>query len=112
MLWLTKRTVRPSTLSLKRHVADGQHFVNKQDLRFEVCRDCKRQARVHSCRISLHRGVQECADFGKRHDLIELALDLDLLHPKNGAIQKHVFAPGQLRMKARSNLQQAGDSPA
>src|SRR6185503_18664966 len=68
------------TLSLKRHVAYGKHFIDYQNLGLEVCCDSKSQPHVHTTRVTLDRRVQELFDFCKRHDLIELPHDFGFAH--------------------------------
>ena len=85
MLWLTNSTVRPPRLTssilpeallLELRVADGEHFVDDQDLRLEVRRDRERQPHVHAGGVALDRRVEELLDLGERDDLVELAADL------------------------------------
>ena len=66
---------------------------------------------IHAAGIALHRGVQEFLHLGKGDDFIELAFDLGPFHSEDRAVQVNVFAPGQFRVKAGSDLQQAGGAP-
>jgi len=43
---------------------------------------------------------------GERDDGVELSLDFRPQHAEDRAVQEDVFAPGQLGMKARADLQQ------
>ena len=43
----------------KRFVADGEHFVDEQDVRVDVDRDGETEPHVHAGRIRLHRRVDE-----------------------------------------------------
>ena len=61
-------------LSLKRAVADRQHFVDEKDLGLQVSGDRERQPDVHAARIVLDRRVDELADFGELDDIVELRL--------------------------------------
>ena len=86
MLWLTKKTVRPSprrhvphlpeALLLECIVANGQHLVDDQDLRLEVSGDGEGQPHVHPRGVALDRRVEELLDLGEGDDLVELAIDL------------------------------------
>ena len=49
-------------------------------------------------------------DLGKVDDLIELAVDLGLLHAEDGAVEVDVLAPGEFGMEAGADLQQAADA--
>ena len=70
---------------LETGITNSQHFVDYQDLRFEKCRHCKCKTDVHSTRIPLHRCVEKLFHLGKRHDIIELRVNLIPLHPENRA---------------------------
>jgi hypothetical protein len=94
-------------LALEGQVADRQHLVQQQDVRFQVGRDRERQAHVHAAGIPLHRRADEVADLGEGDDGVELALDLGFAHAQDRAVQKNVLAPGQLAMKAGAHLEQA-----
>ena len=84
-MWLTNSTVRPclrdvahfpEALLLERGVADGEHFVDEQDLGLEMRGDRERQPQVHAARVALDRRVEEPLDLREGDDLVELALDL------------------------------------
>jgi len=50
-----------TTLFAALDVANGQHLVDEEYLRLEVCRDGERETHVHAGRIGLHRRVEEIA---------------------------------------------------
>src|SRR6516162_11701496 len=58
----------------------------------------------------LDRRVNELFDLGEGHDFVELGRDLGLAHAHDRAIEKNVFAPRELGMKAGSNFQQRSDT--
>ena len=66
------------------------------------------QPHIHTRTVALNRCVQELFDLGKGDDFVELAFDLSPAHAQDGAIQEDVFAPGQFRVEAGADLQQAG----
>ena len=79
--WETKSTVRPlspislhpaEALLLELGVADGEHLVDEQDLRFEVGGHGEGEAQVHPARVALDRRVEEPRDPGELDDLVEL----------------------------------------
>ena len=90
-------------------IPDCQHFIHHQDLRFQVGSHGKGQAHIHARRITFDRRIDELLDFGKIHDLIELAVDLGPFHSQDGAVQVDILTPGQFGMKARAHFQQAGN---
>src|SRR5688572_7959427 len=95
---------RPEALALKSHVAHRQNFIDEKDFRLQVCRNCKGKPHVHSTGIPFHGRVYKLLDFGKRNDLIKLALDLRLLHPQYGAIKVNVFTSRQFWMKSGTHF--------
>src|SRR5262249_44747495 len=97
-------------LALEGGVADGQHLVENQDFRFDVCRDREREADVHAARVALDRDVDEPLDLGKRDDLVESTSDVGAVHAEDRAVEIHVFATTELRMESRSDLEHAPDA--
>src|SRR5687768_5746416 len=100
------RTDLPQALLLKRCIANRQHFVDDQNVRFEVRRDCKCQPHVHAARITFDRSVDKLVELCESHDLVELPRDLGPLHSQHGAVEKDVFAASKFRMKTGSYLEQ------
>ena len=81
MLWLTKNTVRPclrhlahlaEALFLKRRVADGEHFVDDQNLRFEMRRDGERSRTYMPLEYRFTGVSMNFSDLGEGDDLVEL----------------------------------------
>ena|SRR6516165_10246673 len=66
-------------------------------------------ADIHSAAIALDRRVQKSVDLGKSDYLIKFTLYLCSAHAEDGAIQENILASGQVRVKARANLQQRGN---
>ena len=102
----------PEAAALELGVADGEHLVDEQDLRLELCGDREGEANGHPARVPLDRRVDEALDAGELHDLGELPGDLATLHAEHRAVQVDVLAPGQLRMEAGADLEQAAHAPA
>src|SRR5262249_34937662 len=100
------------TFALKRHVADGQDFVDDQDLRFQMSGDGKGEADVHAARVAFHRRIEKGADLGELEDLVELALNLLAPHAEDGAVEKDVFAACEFGVKAGADLEQAAHAAA
>src|SRR6185437_3789953 len=71
---------------LESRVSDSEHLVHEQDVRLDVSRDRESQARLHAGRVTLDGRVDEALDLGERDDLIELSVDLFLLHAKDRAV--------------------------
>ena len=96
--------------ALELRVADGEHLVDEQDLRLEMRGDREREPHVHAARVALDRRVDELLDAGEVDDLVELPRDLAALHAEDRAVQEDVLAPGQLRVEAGADLEQAADA--
>src|SRR6266576_4755358 len=91
---------------LEIYVADGQDFIDEENLRLEVSSDSEGQADVHAGRVVLYGGVNEFFELGEGYDFVELALDFALAHAEDGAGEKRVFVAGQLGMKAGADFEE------
>src|SRR5262245_54233476 len=87
------------TLPLESHISHSQHFIDQQNLRFQVSRYRKGQAYIHPTGVMLDWCIQKFIDLGKSHDLIQFTLDFGLFHTENGAIQVHILTSGQFWME-------------
>jgi hypothetical protein len=94
---------------LKLGVADGEHLVDDEHLGLEMGRHREGEPHLHPARVPLDRRIQELADLGERHDLVELPVDLGLAHAENRAVHVDVFAAGELGVKAGADLEQRAD---
>src|SRR5262249_4137540 len=100
------------TLFLKLRIADSQDFINQQHFRLQMRRHSKRESHVHPARITLHRRVEKLFDLRKRDYLVELAIDLRLLHAENRAVEIDVFTASQFGVETGADFQQRADAPA
>src|SRR5258706_12954625 len=71
-----------------------------------MCGHGEGQPNVHAGRKAFDGGVEKTADLGEGDDLLEIVLDLGVLHAEDGAIEVNVLAAGQLTVKAGSHLEQ------
>ena len=118
ILWLTKHRATfardlahfSQTLFLEFCIPYCQHFIDNQDLRFQMRRYRECQPNVHAGRIALHRCVEEALYLGERNNFIELLADFTLRHAKDRTVQENVFATCQLRMKPGPDLEKARDT--
>src|SRR6266699_2785274 len=78
-------------LFLKLCITNCEHFVHNEDFRLQMCCHCERQTNIHSARVTLDRGIEKSFHLGERDDLVELASDFRLAHPKNRAVQENIF---------------------
>ena len=100
----------PEALALERRVADGEHFVDHQDLGFKMRRHRKRQPHVHAGAVALDRRVEEAFDLREGDDLVELADHFGAAHAEDRAVQENVLAAGQFRVEAGADFEQARDA--
>ncbi len=97
----------PKALLLKVAIADGENLINNEDFRLQMRGHRKRQAYIHSAAVVFDSCIQKFFYFGKRDDRVELVADLTLRHPEDGAVEKDILPPCQLRMEACANFEQA-----
>src|SRR4051812_41102553 len=71
-----------------------------------MCRDREAQSNVHAGGIMLHGSIEKFLKLSECHNFVKLSNDLSLSHAEDRAVEKNVFATGQLRMKSRPNLKQ------
>ena len=95
---------------LKCGIAHCEHFVHKQDLRFQMSSDSKGQAQIHAAGKVLYRRSNELLHLGKRHNLIKLTIDLLLFHAQDSAIQVDILSSSQFRVEPDAYFQQGTHS--
>src|SRR5208283_5284925 len=98
-------------LFLEVDVADGEDVIHQEDFRLEVGGNGKGQAHVHTAGIVLYGRVNEFFQLRESHDFIEFARDFALAHSQNCTAQISVLPPGEFRMKAGADFEQAADTP-
>src|SRR5204862_3242331 len=97
------------TLFLKFRISHRQNFVNDENFWLEVCRHCKRKTHVHTRGVAFHGRVEESLDVRESNDFIEFPSDLRSRHAEDSAVQKNVFATGQLRVEACAYFEETRD---
>ena len=103
-----RHAVQAARLELR--IADRQHLVDHQDLRFEVRRHGKGQAHVHADGVALDRRIDEFLDAREVDDLVEPPAHLGAAHAEDRAVEEDVLAAGELGMEAGADLEQAVDA--
>ena len=98
------------TFFLKLGIPHRQHFIDDENLRIEVRGDGEGKPDIHAAGVALDRRVNEFFDSGKSDDFIEFSANLGPSHAQDGAIKENILSSGQLGVKARANLEQAGDA--
>ena len=97
---------------LKRRVADRQHFVDQQHVRVDVDRHRERQAGIHAAREVLDRRLHEVsASRRSRRSARSARCTSCPAQAEDDPVEQHVLAAGQLRVKARADVQQRRHPP-
>jgi len=100
----------PQALLLELCIPNRQNLIYDQNLWLQMRRNCKGEPHIHATAVALDWCIQEFLYAGERDNLVELALNFDFAHAQDGAIEKNVFAAGELGMEAGAYLEQAGDA--
>ncbi len=97
---------------LELRVADGEDFIDDEDVRLHMrgYREC--EADIHAARVVLHGCIQEFLDAGEGDDSIKLSGDLFFLHAENGAVQEYVLAARELRVETGTDFEEGADAAA
>src|SRR5205085_9132245 len=98
-------------LLLKIRVADGEDFIDDENLGLEMRGDGESKTHIHAARIAFHRRVEELIDLRERDDFIEFRHDLTSLHAEDCAVEENVFSPGELGMKSCTDFEQRSGTP-
>ncbi len=99
-------------LSLELLVANGEHLVDDEHLRFEMGRDREAQPHLHAAREVLHGCVDEALDPGELDDRVELLTHLGAAHPEDRSREEDVLPPREVDVEAGADLEQRADPPA
>src|SRR5215469_681063 len=106
---LALQLVNPGeAFSLEGEVPHRQHFIQQQNVGFEVSRNGKGQPYVHAGRIALDRHLDEISDPGEFHDAAQLARDLLASHAEDRAVHEHILTPREFGVKPRGDLDEGG----
>ncbi len=118
---VTSRIVLPAALELgelvetlvrEALVAHRQDFVDQQDIGIDMDRDGESQPHVHPGRVGLHRRVDELLELGEFDNLVEALGHFALRQAEHDAVDEHVLAAGDFRVKPCAQFDQRGDAAA
>ena len=98
-------------LRAEARVADGEHLVDDDDVRLDVCGDGEREAQVHPPRVALERRVQKALEPREVDDLVEAPVDIPPRHAEDRGVEVDVLPPGQLGMEAGADVEQRAGAP-
>src|SRR5688572_28535222 len=91
-------------------IPNRKHLVDQKDIRVDVNRDGEPEPHVHAGRVRLHRSVDEFLQLRKLDDLVESPGNLALGEAEHDAVDKNIFTPGYLRVKACAQFDERRDS--
>ncbi|MBA7478172.1 hypothetical protein ES707_13593 [subsurface metagenome] len=91
---------------LKVCVAYGKGLVNNQDLWVQAGGHREAKPHIHAGGICSERLIHEVAELGEANDVGHFCLEFVARETKQSAIEHHVLAPGELRVKSHAQLQQ------
>jgi hypothetical protein len=95
-----------NALLLKALIANGEHFVNYQNVRTHADCNGERQADIHSTRIELHLRINELFNFTEGNNLVEDAVDHLAREAEHCSVEIHVVATRQLALESSTELKQ------
>ena len=99
-------------LLLEVTVADGQRFVDDQNVGIDVHGHAEGEAHVHAGGVRLHRPVKERPELGEVQDGRQLFAHLGRAEAEDGGIQGGVVPAAELGVKTSPELQDRGDVAA
>jgi hypothetical protein len=92
-------------------VADGQRFIDNQDLGIDVNRGGKCEADIHAAGVLFHRAIDELADFGESFDARKRLVQFLARQSQDLAIEIHIFAAAEFGIEAGAQFEQRRDAP-
>src|SRR5580704_496588 len=105
---LDNRTNSVDATLLENVVTYAEDFIDNKYFRIDVCCHREPQAGEHAGGIAFYGRVDELFQAREGDDLVELRLNLSLLHAENRAMEKNILHPGQIRVETSGNLQESG----
>lgn len=99
------------TFSLEVSVADGENFVDNEDVGIKMSGHGEGQTNIHAVRVPFDRGIEETINTGELDDLVKFPSYLRTGHSENCAVEKDVLTTCELLVKPRSNLKETGHTP-
>ena len=97
-------------LGLEGNVADGEDFIDEEDIRINFHRDREAETHIHAAGVMLHWRVDKIFQPGEFHNVVHAANHILARDAKNGGVQDRVFTSGEFGMKARAEFEERGDA--
>ena len=95
---------------LKCRVADGQSFIDNQNIRIDRYIYCECKADHHTAGVGLDRLIDKFTDVGKIYDLLKFIIRFFFRQSQDRRIHIDVFAPGKFWVESRTQFQQCCDT--
>ena len=90
--------------ALERLIADGEHFVEYQNVTLCLNGYGESETDLHAGRIVLELLIHEILKLGEFHDVIVHGIDFRAGEAEQRAIQIHIFTAGQLRVESHAKF--------
>ena len=97
-------------LFLELGIADGEDFIDNEDIGIEVSGHGEGEADIHAAGVAFDRGIEEFFDFGELDDFGEFGFNFGARHAEDGAIEEDVFATREFGVEAGTDLEETGDA--
>ena len=97
-------------LELEAGVADGEGFVDDEDIGVDMRADGEREADGHAAGVGADGLVDEFADAGVVDDGFELGVDFGFAEAEDGRVEVDVFAAGKIGIEAAAEFEKGGDA--
>ncbi len=95
---------------LEAGVADGERFVDDEDVGLHVGGDGEGEAHDHAAAVRFDRLIEEVTDLGEGGDGLDLGVDLGAGEAEDGGVEVDVFASRELGVEAGAEFEQGGDA--
>ena len=95
------------TLFLKPGIPNSKNLINQQNVSIDIDCYCKCKPHIHSRRICSNRIVNKLLQLCKTDNLRQPPVNLPSFQAKNCRIDIDIFPPAHVRVKPRSQLNQA-----
>ena len=107
---LTEFAEEAHALLAEERIANGQGFVDHQDIGVHMGNHGKGQANDHAAGVGFDRLIEEGADVGEGGDLVKAGFRLLAREAQDTGIEQDVFAACEIGVKASAQFQECGDA--
>lgn len=97
-------------LGLEGVVADGQYFVDEEEIGFDVDGDGESEPDHHAAGVGAERFVDEVGQAGEVDDLVEQGEGAAAGQAEEGGVEVDVLAAGEIGVEAGAEFEERGDA--